>query len=124
VLSTETCEEDWHTDNFVSLWFLIAIDRSNCHTASGIELYLLRGVKTLMLVKNVSRYILIGICCVAGLCRIVMMSYFLGNDATSVNAFYFVDYSQPPELVFSLPEADVYLAVIALTDVKPYKYKK
>jgi hypothetical protein len=24
-----------------------------------------------------------------------MMSYFLGNDATSVNAFYFVGYSQP-----------------------------
>jgi hypothetical protein len=35
------------------------------------------------------------ICCVAGLCRVVMMSYFLGNDATSVNAFYFVGYSQP-----------------------------
>jgi hypothetical protein len=25
--------------------------------------------------------------------------------------------------VFSLPEADVYIAVIVLTDVKPYKYK-
>jgi hypothetical protein len=60
-------------------------------------MYLLRGVKTLTLVKNVSRYTLIEICCVAGLCRVdvVMMSYFLGNDATSVNAFYFVGYSQP-----------------------------
>jgi hypothetical protein len=48
------------------------------------------------------------------------MSYFLGNDATSVNAFYFVDYSQP-ELVFSLPDADVYIAVIVLTNVEPYK---
>jgi hypothetical protein len=69
---------------------------------------LLRGVKTLTLVKNVSRYTLTEICCVAGLCRVVMMSYFLGNDATSVNAlyfvgndatnvnaFYFVGYSQP-----------------------------
>jgi hypothetical protein len=28
-----------------------------------------------------------------------------------------------PELVFSLPEADVYIAVIVLMDVKPYKYK-
>jgi hypothetical protein len=50
-----------------------------------------------------------------------MMSYLLGNDATSVNAFYFVGYSQPPELVFSLREADVYIAVIVLTDVKSYK---
>jgi hypothetical protein len=41
--------------------------------------------------------------------------------ATSVNAFYFVGYSQTPELVFSHPEADVYTAVIVLTDVKPYK---
>jgi hypothetical protein len=58
-------------------------------------MYLVRGVKTLTLVKNVSHYILIEICCVAGLCRVVMMSYFLGNNATSVNAFYFVGYSQP-----------------------------
>jgi hypothetical protein len=57
------------------------------HIASGIEMYLLRGVKTLTLVKNVSRDTLIEICCVAGLCRVVMMSYFPGNDATSVNAF-------------------------------------
>jgi hypothetical protein len=28
-----------------------------------------------------------------------------------------------PELVFSLPETDVYIAVIVLMDVKPYKYK-
>jgi hypothetical protein len=56
---------------------------------------LLRGVKTLTLVKIVSRYTLTEICCVAGLCRVVMMSYFLGNDATIVNAFYFVGYSQP-----------------------------
>jgi hypothetical protein len=63
---------------------------------------------------------LIEICCVAGMCRIVMMSYFLGYDATSENAFYFVGYSKP-ELVFSLPEADVCIAVIVLTDVKPYK---
>jgi hypothetical protein len=58
-------------------------------------MYLLRGEKTLTLVKNVSRYTLIEICCVARLCRVVMMSYFLGNDATSVNAIYFVGYSQP-----------------------------
>jgi hypothetical protein len=58
-------------------------------------MYLLRGVKTLALVKNVSRDTLIEICYVAGLCRVVMMSYFLGNDATSVNAFYFVGHSQP-----------------------------
>jgi hypothetical protein len=49
------------------------------------------------------------------------MSYFLGNDATSVSAFYFVGYSQPLSWCFSLPEADVYIAVIVLTDVKPYK---
>jgi hypothetical protein len=48
----------------------------------------------LTLVKNVSRFTLIEICCVAGLCRVVMM-YFLGNDTTSVNAFYFFGYSQP-----------------------------
>jgi hypothetical protein len=46
-------------------------------------------------VKNVRRGTLIEICCVAGLCRVAMMSYFLGNDATSVNAFYIVGYSQP-----------------------------
>jgi hypothetical protein len=96
----------------------------------------------LALVKNASRYTLIETCCVAGLYRVVMMSYFLGNDAASVNAFYFVGYSQP-ELVFSLlalmaffvlecrkkakpkpkpnPEADVYIAVTVLTDVKPCK---
>jgi hypothetical protein len=62
-------------------------------------MYLLRGVETL--VKNVSRDTLIEICCVAGLCRVVMMSYFPGNDATSVNAFYFVGYSQPLSWVFS-----------------------
>jgi hypothetical protein len=56
---------------------------------------LLRGAKTLTLVKNVSRYTLTEICCVAELCRNLVMSYFLGNDATSVNAFYFVGYSQP-----------------------------
>jgi hypothetical protein len=56
---------------------------------------ILMHMKILTLVKNVSRYTLIEICCVAGLCRVVMMSYFLGNDATSVNAFYFVGYSQP-----------------------------
>jgi hypothetical protein len=49
----------------------------------------------LTLVKNVCHHTLIEICCVAGLCRVVMMSYFLSNDATSVNAFYFVGYSQP-----------------------------
>jgi hypothetical protein len=38
---------------------------------------------------------MIEICCVARLCHVVMMSYFLGNDATSVNAFYFAGYSQP-----------------------------
>jgi hypothetical protein len=58
-------------------------------------MYLLRGVKTLTLVKNVSRGTMIEICCVAGLCRVVMMSYFLGNDATNVNAFQFIGYSQP-----------------------------
>jgi hypothetical protein len=63
--------------------------------ASGIEMYLVRGVKTLTLVKNVSRFTLIEFCCVAGLCRVAMMSYFLGNDANSVNAFYFVGCSQP-----------------------------
>jgi hypothetical protein len=83
-------------------------------------MYLLRGVKTLTLVKNVSRYTLTEICCVAGLCRVVMMSYFLGNDATCVNAFYFVGYSQTLSWVFSLQEADVYIAVIVLKDVKPY----
>jgi hypothetical protein len=50
------------------------------------------------------------------------MSYFLGNDATSVNTFYFVGFSQPL-LVCSHPEADVCIAIIVLTDVKPYKYK-
>jgi hypothetical protein len=54
--------------------------------------------------------------------RVAMMSLFLGNDATSVNAFYFVGFSQPLSWLFS-PEADVYIAVIVLTDVKPYKYK-
>jgi hypothetical protein len=87
VLSFETCEEDQHTVNFISLWFLMAIGRSNCYIASGTEMYLLRGVKTLTLVTNVSRYTLTEICCVAELCRVVTMSYFLGNDATSVNAF-------------------------------------
>jgi hypothetical protein len=46
----------------------IAIGRSNCHIVSGI---LLRGVKTLTLVKNVSRDTLIEICCVAVLFRVV-----------------------------------------------------
>jgi hypothetical protein len=86
VLSSETCEEDYTTVNYVSLWFLKAIGKSNCHIASGIEMYLLRGAKTLTLVKIVSRYTLIEICCVARLCRVVMMSYFLGNDASSINA--------------------------------------
>jgi hypothetical protein len=63
-------------------------------------MYLLRRVKTLTLVKIVSRDTPIEICCVAGLCRVVMMSYFLGNDATSVNAFFFVGYSQPLSLCF------------------------
>jgi hypothetical protein len=113
-------EEDKHTVNFVSLWFLTAIGRSSCHIASGIEMYLLRGVKTLTLVENVSRDTLIDICCVAGLCCVVMISYFLGNDATSVNAFYFVGCSQPLSWYF-LSEADVYIAVIVLADVKAYK---
>jgi hypothetical protein len=78
VLSSETCEEDQLTVSFVSLCFLVAIGRSNCHIASEIEMYLLQGVKTLTLVKNVSRYTLIEICCVAGLCHVVMLSYFLG----------------------------------------------
>jgi hypothetical protein len=64
-------------------------------------MYLLRGIKTLTLVKNVSRYTLIEIRCVAGLCRVVTISYFLGNDATSVNAFYFVGYSQSLSRFFS-----------------------
>jgi hypothetical protein len=58
-------------------------------------MYVFRGVKVLTLVKIVSRYTQIEICCVAGLCRVVMMWYFLGNLATSVNTFYFVGYSQP-----------------------------
>jgi hypothetical protein len=58
-------------------------------------MYLLRGVKTLTLVKNVIRDSRIEICCVARLCRVVKMSYFLDNDATSVNAFDFVGCSQP-----------------------------
>jgi hypothetical protein len=49
----------------------------------------------LTLVKNVSRYTLIEICYVAGSCCVVMVSFFLGNGATSVNAFYFSGYSQP-----------------------------
>jgi hypothetical protein len=49
----------------------------------------------LTLVKNVRRDTLTDICCVDGLCRVVMMSYFMGNDASSINAFYFVGYSQP-----------------------------
>jgi hypothetical protein len=57
-------------------------------------MYLLRGVKTLTLVNNVSRCTLIEICFVAGLCRVVMM-YFLGNASANVNAFYFVGYFQP-----------------------------
>jgi hypothetical protein len=47
------------------------------------------------IIKNVSRETLTEICCVAGLCRVAMLSYFLGNDATSVKPFYFVGYSQP-----------------------------
>jgi hypothetical protein len=58
-------------------------------------MYLLRGVKTITLAKNLSCYTMMKICCVAEICCIAMMSYFLGNDATSVNAFYFVGYSQP-----------------------------
>jgi hypothetical protein len=86
-------------------------------------MYLLRGVKTLTLVKNVICDSRIEICCVAGLCRVVKMPYFLDNDVTSVNPFYFVGCSQPlsPELVFSFSEADVYITVIVLTDVKPHK---
>jgi hypothetical protein len=80
---------------FVSLWFLIAIGRRNCHIASGIAMYLFRGVKALTLVKNVSRDTLTEICCVGGLRHVVMMSYFLGNNATSVNAFYFVAVLNP-----------------------------
>jgi hypothetical protein len=95
VLSSETCEEDKHTVDFFCLRFLIAIGRSNCHIDSGIEIYLIQGVETLMLVKNVSRDTRIEICCVAGLCRVVMMSYILDHDATSVNAFYSGGHSQP-----------------------------
>jgi hypothetical protein len=85
-------------------------------------MYLLRRVKTLTLVKNVSRYTLIEICCVAGLSRVVMISYFLGNDATSVNAFYFVGYSQPLSWCFiSQKMTCTFIAVIVLPDVKPYK---
>jgi hypothetical protein len=64
-------------------------------------MFLLRPVKALTFVKNVSRDTLIEICCVAGLCRVVMMSYFLGYGATSVNAFYFVGYSQLLSWFFS-----------------------
>jgi hypothetical protein len=45
------------------------------------------------------------------------MMYFPSNDATNVNAIL------TPLAGFSLPEADVHIAVIVLTDVKPYKYK-
>jgi hypothetical protein len=83
-----------HAVNFVSLWFLKATGRCNCRIAAGIEMLSLQGVKALSLVKNVSCDIQIKICCVAVLCRVVMMSCFLGNDVTSVNAFYFVGYSQ------------------------------
>jgi hypothetical protein len=54
------------------------IGRSNCHIASGNEMYLLRGVKTLTLIKNVSRDTLMEICCGAGLSRVVMMFVFSG----------------------------------------------
>jgi hypothetical protein len=67
-------------------------------------MYLLQGVKMQTLVKNVSCYTLIENCCVAGLCRVVMMSNFLGNDATSVNAFYFIGYSQPLSWCFLSPK--------------------
>jgi hypothetical protein len=94
------------------------------HIASGIEMYLLRGEKTLTLVKNVSRYILTEICCVARLCHVVMMSYFLGNDAISVNTFYFVGYSQPVSWCFlSEMLTSVQPLLCMLTDVKPHKYK-
>jgi hypothetical protein len=81
-------------------------------------MHLLRGVKTLTLVRNASSDTLIELCYVAGVCRVAMM-YFLDNDATSENAFYFVGYSQPLSW-FPLPETDVYMAVIVPTDVKPY----
>jgi hypothetical protein len=58
-------------------------------------MYLLVWVKTLTLVENVSRYTLIEIFCVARLCCVVMMLYFLDSDATSVDVFYFIGYSQP-----------------------------
>jgi hypothetical protein len=58
-------------------------------------MYLLRGVKTQTLVKNVSRDTLMEISCVAGLRRIVLVLYFVGNDATRVNAFYFVGLLNP-----------------------------
>jgi hypothetical protein len=122
VLSSETCEEDKHAVNVVSFWFLIVIGRSNCHIASGIEMYLLRGVKTLTLVKNVRRDILTKICCVAGLCSVVMMSFFLGNDALVLTLFISLSIHNP-WAGYSVPEADAYIAVIVLTDVKPYKYK-
>jgi hypothetical protein len=83
---------------------------------------LLRWVNTLTLVENVSRDTLIGICSVAGLCRVVMMSYILGDDVASVNAFYFVGYSQSLSWCF-FSEADVNIAFMVLTDVKPYKLK-
>jgi hypothetical protein len=65
-------------------------------------MYVLRGVKTLTLVKNASQVVilLIEIRCVAGLFRVVMMSCILGNDTSSVNAFYFVGYSQPVSWCF------------------------
>jgi hypothetical protein len=77
----------------------------------------------LTLVKNVSRDTLIEICCVAALCRVVMMLYFLDNDATSVNAFYFAGYSQSLSWFF-YPRSRLYIAVIVLTDIELYKYKK
>jgi hypothetical protein len=102
----------------------MAIGTSNYHIACEIEMYLLQGVKTLALVKTVSHDTLIEICCFAGLCRIVLMSYFLGNDATSIIAFYFIGYLQRLSWFFSLPEADMYIAIIVLTDVKLYETKK
>jgi hypothetical protein len=76
-------------------------------------MYLLRGVKTLTLVKNVSRDTLIENCCVAGLRLVVMMSYFLGNDASSVNAFGFVGYSQPLSWFFYPRSRRLYSRYIA-----------
>jgi Reverse transcriptase (RNA-dependent DNA polymerase) len=66
-------------------------------------------------------------CVQPGSCRSSMTTLVCGVPQGSVLGqalfIYFVGIFSTHKLVFSLPEADVYIAAIELTDVKPYKYK-